>query len=276
MAIGFPRRHRGNNDAVGTNSGKYAAGTGYDMATGLGTPVAATLAGDLCPDGSGSMVADHTTINGSTRTTLHFTYTAGPGRDMTNGEITIAVPAGWSTPTTTAGTDGYTTTTSAGVVSVSSNTIQVSGLTVASGSTVAIAYGDTAGGGLGALSPSTPQTGTFTTAQKRLSTGTLTSLASSPQILVGGPDGSGTLTVSPTSVATSAATTLTFTYTPQANTTIAAGSVAIAVPVSGSTGWTPPQTTPSTPGYVTASTGTVSVVGSTIHVTRSRFQAEAA
>ncbi len=43
----------GNNDAVGTNGGKYAAGTGYDMATGLGTPVAASLAGDLCPDGSG-------------------------------------------------------------------------------------------------------------------------------------------------------------------------------------------------------------------------------
>ncbi len=59
-------------------------------------------------------------------------------------------------------------------MSISSNTIQVSGLTVASGSTVAITYGDTSGGGLGALSPSTAQTGTFTTSQKGLSTGTLT------------------------------------------------------------------------------------------------------
>src|ERR1019366_10157130 len=29
----------GNNDAVGTNGGNFAAGTGYDMATGLGTPI---------------------------------------------------------------------------------------------------------------------------------------------------------------------------------------------------------------------------------------------
>jgi len=99
----------GNNDAVGTNSGNYAAGVGYDMATGLGTPVGANLTGDLCSDGSGAIVVDHTTVNASTHTTLHFTYTAGSGHNLTAGEITIAVPAGWSTPSTTAGSAGYTT-----------------------------------------------------------------------------------------------------------------------------------------------------------------------
>jgi hypothetical protein len=255
----------GNNDAAGTNGGSFAAIAGYDMATGLGTPVGASLAGDLCADGAGAIVVDHTTVDASTQTTLHFTYTAAAGHNITSGEVTIAVPAGWSTPSTTAGSAGYTTS-SPGTVSISGSTIQVSGLTVASGSTVTITYGDTTGGGPGALSPGTAQTATFTTSQKGTSTGTLTALAASPQVLVGGPDGSGTVTVSPQSVAPSTLTTLAFTYNPQANTSLIAGTVAITVPMSGATGWTQPQTAPSTPGYVTASTGTVTVAGSTIRV----------
>lgn len=38
----------GNNDATGENSGLYPAGTGYDMATGLGTPDASNLVPLLC------------------------------------------------------------------------------------------------------------------------------------------------------------------------------------------------------------------------------------
>jgi hypothetical protein len=38
----------GNNDFTGTNGGRFAATTGYDPATGLGTPNAAALAGALC------------------------------------------------------------------------------------------------------------------------------------------------------------------------------------------------------------------------------------
>jgi subtilase family serine protease len=38
----------GNNDYTGTAGGRYAAGPGYDMATGLGTPKATALAGALC------------------------------------------------------------------------------------------------------------------------------------------------------------------------------------------------------------------------------------
>ena len=38
----------GNNDGIGTNGGKYPAGPGYDMATGLGTPIGGGLAAALC------------------------------------------------------------------------------------------------------------------------------------------------------------------------------------------------------------------------------------
>lgn len=40
----------GNNDFTGTNGGRYPAGAGYDMASGLGTPNAAGLASALCAD----------------------------------------------------------------------------------------------------------------------------------------------------------------------------------------------------------------------------------
>jgi kumamolisin len=38
----------GNNDLTGTNGGKYPAGGGFDMATGLGTPIGGGLASSLC------------------------------------------------------------------------------------------------------------------------------------------------------------------------------------------------------------------------------------
>lgn len=43
----------GNNDYKGSNGGKFTAGTGYDMASGLGTPVGGALATALCSSGSG-------------------------------------------------------------------------------------------------------------------------------------------------------------------------------------------------------------------------------
>jgi subtilase family serine protease len=48
----------GNNDLTGTNDGAFPALTGYDMATGLGTPSAGLLPGLLCTDA----VADPITI----------------------------------------------------------------------------------------------------------------------------------------------------------------------------------------------------------------------
>ncbi len=42
----------GNNDILGTNGGLYPATTGYDMASGLGSPIASSLFPDLCPAGN--------------------------------------------------------------------------------------------------------------------------------------------------------------------------------------------------------------------------------
>lgn len=40
----------GDNDMTGTNGGRYQAGPGYDMASGLGSPNGSALAGTLCTD----------------------------------------------------------------------------------------------------------------------------------------------------------------------------------------------------------------------------------
>jgi subtilase family serine protease len=41
----------GDNDMTGTNLGQFQAGSGYDMASGLGSPNGSALAGSLCADG---------------------------------------------------------------------------------------------------------------------------------------------------------------------------------------------------------------------------------
>jgi subtilase family serine protease len=47
-AADFNDVRTGNNDFTGTNNGEYPAGAGYDLATGLGTPNASSLAPALC------------------------------------------------------------------------------------------------------------------------------------------------------------------------------------------------------------------------------------
>jgi subtilase family serine protease len=47
-ATSFSDITSGNNDETGTNGGKFPAGKGYDMASGLGTPIASGLAPALC------------------------------------------------------------------------------------------------------------------------------------------------------------------------------------------------------------------------------------
>ncbi len=49
-AADFNDTASGDNDMTGTNSGQFAAGPGYDMATGLGTPNGSALATTLCKD----------------------------------------------------------------------------------------------------------------------------------------------------------------------------------------------------------------------------------
>src|SRR5439155_13677177 len=79
----------------------------------------------LSADGSGTLTTPTGSVNSAqTGRTITFTYTAATG-GLANGTVTLAVPAGWSPPSTTGANAGYTTSSS-GTLSVSSQTITVS------------------------------------------------------------------------------------------------------------------------------------------------------
>jgi len=65
-AQGFTDVTSGNNDVFGATNGVYAAGAGYDMATGLGTPNADLLAPLLCNAAQGSSGLTVTKVSPST------------------------------------------------------------------------------------------------------------------------------------------------------------------------------------------------------------------
>ncbi len=135
------------------------------------------------PDGTGTMVLSPAEVDaGSVGNTLTFTYTAAAA-GLSGGALTIAVPSGWSAPTTTPGTAGDTTASS-GTVSVSGQTIQVTGLTLAGGSTLTVVYGS-GGGGAGVAVPGTMGVSTFRVQEQSTSGGTLTPLGASPTVSVG-------------------------------------------------------------------------------------------
>ncbi len=69
----------GNNDFTGTNGGRYAAAAGYDPATGLGTPNAASLAASLCANRitMTNPGAKRSTVHQSVSLTLHAKASSG-------------------------------------------------------------------------------------------------------------------------------------------------------------------------------------------------------
>ena len=224
----------------------------------LGTSPSITV---YAADGSGALTTPTTSVPfASSGNTLTFTYTAAMG-GISDGSVTLVVPAGWNAPSTTGPSGGYTTA-SAGTVSVASQTITVSSLTLAGGSTFTITYGNTGSGGAGATAPSSSGAQTWQVQEKSTSASSLANLGASPSVTVVAPDGSGTLTT-PTGSVNSVATgrTITFTYTVAAG-GISNGSVTTVVPA----GWSAPSTTGSNAGYTTSSSGTVSVAGQTITV----------
>ena len=217
------------------------------------------VAVEASPDGSGTFAVSPGTAPAGSATTLSFTYTAAVG-GTSNGSLSVIVPSGWSAPSTTSGTYGYTTV-STGTVSTSGQVISISGVTLGSGNTLTLTYG--AGGGYSAaLTPSSYGNSSFVTEEASTASGTLTALSSSPEVgVVTAPDGSGTLAVSPGAVDTSASTTLSFTFA-AATGGMNNGAVAVTVP----SGWSAPSTASGTAGYTTASTGTVTVAGQVITV----------
>jgi subtilase family serine protease len=69
----------GNNDMLGTNGGRFAAGGGYDMATGLGSPNGAELAAGLCTDAIAlaNPGTQHSTLGSSVGLQIQGTDTRG-------------------------------------------------------------------------------------------------------------------------------------------------------------------------------------------------------
>src|SRR5439155_778158 len=204
-------------------------------------------------------------LAGSAGNTVVFTYTAATG-GLTNGAVTVAVPTGWTAPSTTGANAGFTTAsggTGTNTVSVAAQTITVSGVSLAAGATLTITYGSKASAGPGATANSTLGAQSWQAQERSTSGGTLTNLGASPSItLTNAPNGSGTLTTPTASVvAGSAGNTVVFTYT-AATGGMTNGAVTVAVP----TGWTAPSTATNNAGYTTASTGTVSVATQTITV----------
>src|SRR5208283_2571557 len=211
------------------------------------------------PDGSGTETVSPAFVTAGSASTLTFTYTAASG-GLVGGTVSLAVPSGWTAPSTTSGNAGYTTA-STGTLSVASQVITVSGVSLTGGSTMTIAYGS--GGGADSVTPpATIGTATFSTSEKSSASGSLTALSSSPQVAVqASPDGSGTMTVSPGTALAGSATTLSFTYTAAVGGT-SNGSLSVIVP----SGWSAPSTSSGTAGYTTVSTGTVTASGQVISV----------
>jgi len=132
------------------------------------------------PDGGGTLTSNVTTVPaGSGGHTLVFEY-AG---NLYNGSVEIDVPAGWSPPSVTPGDPGYTRA-GKGTVSVSGNTVIVSGVTMFDGETLTIAYGDTSGGGPGAVAPAASGTQVWQARSMGDMGGTPQNLSVSPVITV--------------------------------------------------------------------------------------------
>jgi hypothetical protein len=152
------------------------------MASGLVLGVAGP-AGAAAANGTGTMTTKTTSVTyGSTGHVITFTYTAATG-GVSDGGVHLTVPAGWSTPSTTGTSAGYTTA-STGTVSIDDQTVVVLGVTLAAGATLTINYGAKAAKGPGATATTTVGAATWTATEKSTSGGTETNLAKSPVITV--------------------------------------------------------------------------------------------
>jgi hypothetical protein len=213
------------------------ASTAGGALTAIAAPPTITI---YAPDASGSATTPTTNVSASqTGNTVVFTYTAATG-DMLNGGIKLTIPAGWSAPSLTGASAGYTTS-SVGTVAVAAQVVTVSGVTLAAGSTVTITYGSKASAGPGATAAAAIGAQTWLLQQRSTVGGVFTILsAGSPSITVNAANGSGTMVASINNVSASqTGRTITFTYTAAAG-----GMVNGAVTVLAPAGWTAPRPWP--------------------------------
>jgi hypothetical protein len=105
----------GSNDFVNTNAGLFPAGSGYDMATGLGTPIGAALAGALCDTVTVVNPGTQTSRMGDT-VELPVTGTSSSGASLRYAAT--GLPSGLSIGASTGVVSGSPTTVGASSVSV--------------------------------------------------------------------------------------------------------------------------------------------------------------
>jgi hypothetical protein len=127
---------------------------------------------------AGTMTVSPGTVMASHPGTLTFTYRA-PARGLArSGEVTLLVPPGWTLPSATPGTPGYTTSRP-GAVAVSGRRITVTGAKLAPGQPLVITYRPTA-------APQAAGTSVFAASERARAIKGLTALAASPSVVVAG------------------------------------------------------------------------------------------
>jgi hypothetical protein len=209
------------------------------------------------PDGSGTAEITPKFFNaGNTGVTVNIVYTASGA--IANGIVEVQTPVGWRQPQGQRGIEGFTVANIAGKAvtpDINGGSIKVPINSLAGGQSVTITYG-AEGGASGITVPPVSGTAFFAVRSQGGNTGNPTDLtAISPdqlKIVVGSAeDGTGTMTVSPTSViAGTEVPVLTFIYTAEGQ--IASGLVRLYIP----DGWTRPQNAnPVEPGFTTTSGG---------------------
>jgi hypothetical protein len=148
------------------------------LVLGVAGPASAAAA-----NGTGTMTTKTTSVAyGSTGHVITFTYTAATG-GVSDGGVHLTVPSGWSAPSTTGTSAGYTTA-STGTVAIDDQTIVVLGVTLSAGATLTINYGAKADKGPGATATTGVGAATWSATEKSTSGGTESTLAKSPVITV--------------------------------------------------------------------------------------------
>jgi putative cell wall-binding protein len=131
----------------------------------------------VAPDGAGILTVSPSRVAPGSNATLTFTYKAPADGFITDGELTIDIPADWSVPSTTAGDPGEVAAPGfGGSVTVTGQTIDLTSISLSPGDTLTVIYGTTANGGPGAAAPAANESALFKAEQRSTSTGTLADL----------------------------------------------------------------------------------------------------
>jgi hypothetical protein len=155
---------------VGVVTAPASAGIVPSRGNHLGST--ATSRGSLTT-GSGTTLVVPSSVIAPTPTSLRFTYTAATS--LVSGVVDVAVPLGWTAPTTS------NTSASTGTVAVVGSTITVTGVTLTSGQTLVVTFGLQAAK---VTPPSTAGYNAFTVSMSPTSSGTVSPLAASPSVFV--------------------------------------------------------------------------------------------